>query len=128
MNRKFQNLDVVLLFGRRNGLFCLEIEKRNALFLYFPLFKYFSVLGKVAHCIVKLENFLNMVSFEIFSAAAEIETASCIEFGLPFMVVPIHIVDQKQLLILFIKSRYKMFHECLEGEGDCSGEILKKKA
>ncbi|KRX12505.1 hypothetical protein T07_13823 [Trichinella nelsoni] len=50
------------------------------------------------------------------------------EFGLPFMVVPIYSVDQEQLLILFIKSRYKMFQECLEGEGDCSGEILKKKA
>ncbi|KRY09125.1 hypothetical protein T12_10059 [Trichinella patagoniensis] len=49
------------------------------------------------------------------------------EFGLPFIVVPIHSVDQEQLLILFIKSHYKMFQECLEGEGDCSGEILKKK-
>ncbi|KRZ89862.1 hypothetical protein T08_9299 [Trichinella sp. T8] len=49
------------------------------------------------------------------------------EFGLPFIVVPIHSVDQEQLLILFIKYHYKMFQECLGGEGDCSGEILKKK-
>ncbi|KRY24180.1 hypothetical protein T01_7841 [Trichinella spiralis] len=31
------------------------------------------------------------------------------EFVQPFMVVPIHSADQEQLLILFIKSRYKMF-------------------
>ncbi|KRX51924.1 hypothetical protein T09_11757 [Trichinella sp. T9] len=39
-----------------------------------------------------------------------------LKFHLPFMVLPIHSVDQEQLLTLFIKSRYKMFQECLEGE------------
>ncbi|KRY09302.1 hypothetical protein T03_16763 [Trichinella britovi] len=52
------------------------------------------------------------------------ETASCIGFT---RNLPIHSVDQEQLLILFIKYHYKMFQERLGGEGDCSGEILKKK-
>ncbi|KRY27211.1 hypothetical protein T01_7286 [Trichinella spiralis] len=69
----------VLLFARHNclALNCNVVGEIGTLFDYI----FSRVLGKVAHCIVKLENFLNMVSFEIFSAAAEIETASCIVFS-----------------------------------------------
>ncbi|KRY05880.1 hypothetical protein T12_3723 [Trichinella patagoniensis] len=80
------------------------------------------VLGKGAHCIVKLENFSNSAIMEWFDSkffrlplkwklqAALVSPEIYLkEFVLPLMVVPIHSVDQEQVLILFIKSRYKMF-------------------
>ncbi|KRX19735.1 hypothetical protein T07_6852 [Trichinella nelsoni] len=80
---------------RRKHTFSNEIEERNAL-----------VLGKGAHCIVKMEKFSNSSIMEWF--------------------------DSK---LFRLQLKYKLQDalvspeiECLEGEGDCSGEILKKKA
>ncbi|KRX70292.1 hypothetical protein T06_11382 [Trichinella sp. T6] len=80
------------------------------------------VLGKGAHCIVKLENFSNSAIMEWFDekffrlplkwkpqAALVSPEIHIQEFVLPFMVVQILSVYQEQMLILFIKSRYKMF-------------------
>ncbi|KRY81488.1 hypothetical protein T4D_6953 [Trichinella pseudospiralis] len=101
-----------------------------------PLFDHiFSmVLGKEAHCIVKLENSSNndiVVRFDSkffrlplkwkLQAALVAPEIYFQEFVLPFMAVAMHSVDREQMLISLIQSRDKMFEECLEGEGDCSG-------
>ncbi|KRX36839.1 hypothetical protein T05_13316 [Trichinella murrelli] len=100
-----------------------------------PLFDciFSMVLGKEAHCIVKLEKSSNSAIVVWFDSKffrlplkwklqAELVAPEIYfqEFVLPFMAVAMHSVDREQMLISLIQSRDKMFEECLEGEGDCS--------